>query len=62
MKVWENIIGYEGIYQINKKGDVKSLKRNTPGTFTSIDKIINASRLPAKININKTTVSLMFVL
>ena len=43
MKVWKNIIGYEEIYQINKKGDVKSLKRNTPGTFTSIDKIIKKS-------------------
>ena len=47
MKVWKNIIGYEGIYQINKKGDVKSLKRNTTGTFTGIDKIIKKS-----INVN----------
>jgi hypothetical protein len=40
MEIWKDVIGYEGIYQINKNGDVKSLKRNTPGTFTTIDKII----------------------
>jgi hypothetical protein len=43
MEVWKNIIGYDGVYQINKNGDVKSLKRNTPGLFTSIDKIIKKS-------------------
>jgi len=43
MKVWKDIIGYEGIYQVNKKGEVKSLKRKTQGTFTSIDKLIKKS-------------------
>lgn len=38
--VWKDVIGYEGIYQINKKGDVKSLKRKSTGTFTTIDKLI----------------------
>jgi hypothetical protein len=40
MEVWKDVIGYEGIYQINKNGDVMSLKRKTTGTFTTIDKII----------------------
>jgi hypothetical protein len=43
MEIWKDVIGYQGIYQINKNGDVKSLKRNTPGTFTTIDKIIKKS-------------------
>ena len=40
MEIWKDVIGYEGVYQINKNGDVKSLKRNTSGTFTTIDKLI----------------------
>jgi hypothetical protein len=40
MNFWKDIKDFEGIYQINQKGDVKSLKRKSTGTFTSIDKII----------------------
>ena len=40
MEIWKDINDYESIYQINQKGDLKSLKRKTTGTFTSIDKLI----------------------
>lgn len=40
MEIWKDVIGYEGVYQINQNGDVKSLKRNTPGTLTTVDKLI----------------------
>jgi hypothetical protein len=40
MEIWKDVLGYEGVYQVNELGDVKSLKRNTPGTFTSYDKLL----------------------
>jgi hypothetical protein len=40
MEIWKDINDYESVYQINQNGDVKSLKRKSSGTFTSIDKII----------------------
>jgi len=40
MENWKDVKGYEGIYQINENGEIKSLKRKTPVTYTSIDKIL----------------------
>jgi len=27
MPVWKDVVGYEGIYKVNEKGEVKSLAR-----------------------------------
>ena len=37
---WVDVKGYEGIYQVNQRGDVRSLKRKSPGTNTTKDTIL----------------------
>lgn len=40
MEEWKDIKGYEGLYQINRNGDIKSLKRKTLNNRCSKERIL----------------------
>lgn len=52
MAKWKDIIGYEGIYQINENGDVKSLQRSVKN-LGSYSGFINIKERVLKQYINK---------
>ena len=56
MEIWKDIEGYEGLYQISNKGNVKSLNyRNTGRSQNLVPKTNNSGRLWVELALNGKT-------